>query len=711
MRTSLRIVAASLVAALALVACGGGASVSSLPHGSTQQQVPAPTLPYSGPPQLANFTWGQSALQQAQAQYIGPITNGGIAMNVAVKLQNQAGLLQYAQEASNPHSPLYRRFLTPQEIGNRFGASLPNYQAVANYFASNGISVGGWPQRLQLSLAGTVQQFSKAFGTQFGLYRAGTTTFVAPMQAPHVTQPIPMTAVINMVQLPMNHTYLIRGSAADFGGYSPAMIGKIFDYSGAWANGLTGKGITIGIVGTGPISSKDVPAYGATFNAPVANVQQMNVTAQPASTQNNNTGTATFDGNPGGLATPPPVTNPNCAQGSPPDYNTCNPEDGEAQLDTEQTASLAPGAQVDFYLAYNPTMCVNTTTGAESPPPCASGSETYPLLGIQISDDEIQQAIADNVVDDLSLSYGLGENSALNYYFNSSGQGPGPAEFAALAAEGIAVFVSSGDTGNQSCFDPNTGAPLATPCVSYPASDPSVTAVGGVNAPANDAGNLIGQITAWADQTTGGGPGDFANDVGSGGGVSQYFTVPPWQNGVKTPTNSNPPSPQLNGYRGVPDVALMADPATGPALLMNAAFPGFKVLGASGGTSAAAPEMAAMWALVLQACSQTSTCATAGGAHPYRLGNAAPILYTIYGQGYAGETGNPSGFTPQLTYAQTFYDVLYGENQANTPGSGATPGPPITGCCTAGPGYDLVTGLGAPFAGHLIQAITGVATP
>ena len=55
-----------------------------------------------------------------------------------------------------------------------------------------------------------------------------------------------------------------------------------------------------------------------------------------------------------GLTTPPPVTGPCSFAGN---YRTCNPEDGEAQLDTQQVAGLAPGATVHFYLAYNDGEC------------------------------------------------------------------------------------------------------------------------------------------------------------------------------------------------------------------------------------------------------------------------------------------------------------------------------------------------------------------
>jgi subtilase family serine protease len=701
-----------------LAACHGGSS--NIPKYLLNKPAPV-----AAGATTTDFTWGQPELQKMQsegASYQGPIAgrNYAISMNVALQLANEPGLLAYAREASDPTSPLYRHFLTPQQIGAMFGAPASNMASTAKYFRSYGISVGTWPQHLMLSLAGSTLAFQKAFNTTFAWYRFGKQQFLAPVpgSTPHLNSPLPISAVFGMVGARIAYQYIIRASLGQSTGYPPQLIADGFDFSGAWSAGYTGSGITTGIVGTGPIltdvSGKliddDIKQFASMEHASVATVVQKPVVAvTPSATYPCGSGetppcggTQIFDANPGGLATPPPATDPNSAacqsQGSVPNYNTCNPEDGEAQLDTEQIASLAPGSTVDFYLAYNPSECLNPSGYFEPPVDgqCPSGDTVYPLIGIGLADDEIRQAIADDQVDTLSLSYGEGEvDWASSGYFNSSGVGPGPDEFAALAAEGIAVFVSSGDTGNFDCYDPSTGAPEAIPCVSYPASDPSVVAVGGVNAPMefDQPGFLTGQITAWADQTTGGGSGYFQNDVGSGGGVSQYFKAPSWQSAV-TPAS---PNPTLGGMRGVPDIALMADPATGPSLLVNAAFPDATGYGPSGGTSAAAPESSAEWALVLQACKQTASCAKASGAHPWRLGNPNALYYQI-------ATSSLNG----MTYGQVFYDVLYGENEANGPaGSGGTPGPPITGCCWSGTGYDLVTGWGVPLAGHLVEAVTG----
>jgi subtilase family serine protease len=233
----------------------------------------------------------------------------------------------------------------------------------------------------------------------------------------------------------------------------------------------------------------------------------------------------------------------------------------------------------------------------------------------------------------------------------------------------------------------------------------SVTAVGGVTVPLSNAGTYLGPITGWGQQTGGGTGG------ASGGGTSCYIPLPSWQvepsyisseGGSLSATNngcagnSNEPLPYAGGGgRLVPDISLEGDPATGVSVIANVAFGGeqFDI----GGTSVATPEMAAMWALVLQACAQTSSCATASGSKPYRLGNAAPLLWSkVYGS--------------QTLYTSSIYDVTFGNNGI-TPCAfqGGCPNPTPTSAAgyTAGTGWDAVTGLGAPFARHLITAITG----
>lgn len=684
--TNRRILAA-LAALSILSACGGG--TGSLPKAA--QQVPPA---YNGPTDLARFTWGKQYL--SDAQYLSPVTTGNLGMQVQVHMQNDQGLYQYASMVSNPKSPLYRHFLTPDEIAARFGASAADYAKTAAYFEQYGLHVGGWPQREQLFVSGPISALQSAFGTTFGVYRKDGQNFVAPVGTPHFTQTVPVDAVVGLMHANLMHANILRASNANFNGYSPQQVQRAFDFTGAYSGKYDGTGVTVGIVGTGPISSADLSKLSSVFGVRVATVTQPPVTdqgvaaalkGQPLPSPAPSTSPPPVYPDSTGLQSPPPVTDPfSSACQANAGLPTCNPEDGEAQLDTQTIATLAPGANVDFYLGYNPNDCFlgqNTT--------CAAGTG-YAEEGIGEMDAEIQQMIADNAVDAVSISVGGGEPLNEGYYFNQAGQGFGPVEYATLASEGVAVFISSGDTGAFECsgFAAFYGITqlISTPCSSYPASDPSVVSVGGVTAPLDDSGRVTTQITAWGDQTTWGGNGTFQNNVGSGGGISTFFAAPSWQAG-NTSVNT-----VVKGMRGQPDISMLADPATGPAMVMNAAFPdawgSYGGVFPTGGTSLAAPQMAAMWALVLQACKQDAVCAAKGtGSHPYRLGNPNPLLYAIYGNA--------------TQYADTMDDVLYGNNSAfpPSPSPSSTPMPGYQ----AGKGYDLVTGVGVPFAGHLINTV------
>lgn len=634
--------------ALTLASCGspgsGGDGLPQTPMLASQVQSAPHHIALRA---KASFEYGEAALENAT--YLGAAPSATMSVDVALKLQNKTGLQVYAAAVSDPGAPQYRHFLTPQEIGAKYGASLSDLQAVTRYFASYHLRVGTWPQRLSLVVTGPQASFARAFGTSFGLYQAGSQQFVAPTGTPHFARSLPVTGVTRLVTLQRAfRTFVpIGGNAVTTNGYLPQQIRNAFDYTGAYAAGYDGKGITIGIVGTGPISNADVPAYGSMFDTRVGRVVQRDVKAT-------------------GFVAPPHVTA--LCNGYLP---RCNPEDVEAQIDTEASASLAPGSTVAFYLGYDPAYC-KTSSGSVVAGPCGAGEQ--PLLGLAVSDDEIQQVIADNAADVLSISYGGPEAALAGYEFNAKDptQGVGPEEYAALVSEGVAVFVASGDSGAEGCQSVGFGN-VNQPCVSYPATDPNVTSVGGVTVPLDNFGNLTNQIIGWG-LTTGQGAG------GSGGGLSAYFhrSLTPWQVGPHV----------IGQYRNEPDLSLLGDPETGMAVLLYADLGG-PVVGGEGGTSVSAPETAAMWSLVLQACKQTPSCAKAQGAKPYRLGNAAPLLYALYSTG--------KGVLP--TYHQTFYDVVYGNNQQNGTG-GLDPG------YSAGPGYDRVTGLGVPFARALIKAVT-----
>ncbi|MBV8225355.1 MAG: hypothetical protein JO232_09225, partial [Verrucomicrobia bacterium] len=209
--------------------------------------------------------------------------------------------------------------------------------------------------------------------------------------------------------------------------------------------------------------------------------------------------------------------------------------------------------------------------------------------------------------------------------------------FATIAAEGVTIFVSSGDGGSTpgtNGYGDNSG-PLQ---VESPACDPSVTAVGGTTLYLNSSSGAVASESAW---------------LYGGGGQSQVFSRPAWQTGAGMPTGSQ---------RLVPDVAFVADRNTGGYLILNG------ITYIVGGTSWGAPCWAGLCARINQG--------RANSSQP-PLGLLGPAIYP----------SNPGLREPG------FSEIVTGYNGPN-------------GVYSAGPGFNLCTGLGTPNGLQLFQLLT-----
>jgi kumamolisin len=148
-------------------------------------------------------------------------------------------------------------------------------------------------------------------------------------------------------------------------------------------------------------------------------------------------------------------------------------------------------------------------------------------------------------------------------------------------------------------------------------------------------------------------PAPYSQAAGGGGGVSTFVQRPWWQ----------PATSSQKTYRMVPDIALFADAAPGYLIVCSSSVQGCgkssgQTLTAVGGTSAAAPLVAGMIALWTQKAQQI------GAPRP---GFVPPLLYALKG---------------------VYLDITAGNNVVF----------PGVNCCTAGPGFDLASGLGSPMA-------------
>ncbi|HLZ57148.1 MAG TPA: S53 family peptidase [Ktedonosporobacter sp.] len=243
-----------------------------------------------------------------------------------------------------------------------------------------------------------------------------------------------------------------------------------------------------------------------------------------------------------------------------------------------------------------------------------------------------------------------------------------------MALQGETVIASSGDNGDAGC--PPSANSAKAPLADDPGAQPYVTSVGGSSLTLKPGTSSYGKETAWnslPSETTG-----FVKG-GSGGGISQFWPRPAWQSapGVDTTPFSHVSLCGAPTCRETPDVSLNADPVNGylvyctSTVAQCAANDPWSV---AAGTSASAP----MWAGIIALANEL-----AHKQNRANLGFINPLLYQI--------ASNPA------RYAASFHDITTGTvNYSN-------------GTYSAGPGYDLATGLGSCNAYGLATNLAAVA--
>ena len=266
----------------------------------------------------------------------------------------------------------------------------------------------------------------------------------------------------------------------------------------------------------------------------------------------------------------------------------------EAYLDVETVAGLAPGADIYIY--------------------------QMPDLSDQSIADAYSKLDNDGIVSIANSSFGGCEYSSL----------PEDPFIAQGAQAGILYVASSGDSGNA-CD--NTTTPFSIGA-SWPASNPNVVAAGGTATDYNN-GMAINNNAVWNDRSCGNN-----QQCGGGGGVSKYYPLPAYQNGLAGASSTS--------MRNEPDISMPGEDVTvyiGAWTSVN-------------GTSWSSPEFAALMAEVYEYCHLSSG-----------LANPVNIPYYV-------DSKNSSAYI----------DVISGNDQMGT----------YTPFYTAGPGYDNASGFGVP---------------
>ncbi len=277
-----------------------------------------------------------------------------------------------------------------------------------------------------------------------------------------------------------------------------------------------------------------------------------------------------------------------------------------------------PTAQVNFYYPDgvpkkpNNNWALETSLDVEWAHAIAPEATIDLVVALDASLQHIYDAIAfvaNSLTNEtvLSMSFGLSES---NYPTTGSFTIAAFHQlFITISSHGTSIFASSGDSGSNSCCN-----------LEYPASDPLVVSVGGTTLTLDSDASYRAETT-WS---------------GSTAGASTIFSEPTWQQGLG------------DGMRDDVDVSYDGDPNSG-FLVVKGNF-AFQV----GGTSAGAPQWAALISLASQANST-------------RLGNVLPRLYKL----------------------TSYHDITQGSN----------------GFFSAGVGWDYPTGLGTPDANATVASL------
>jgi subtilase family serine protease len=549
----------------------------------------------------------------------------GITLFFSRTAAQQTALDQLLVDQQTLGSPRYHQWLTPKQFGAQFGISAADLAKVSGWLTAQGLTITYTaPSNSLLTVSGTVAQIQQAFGTSLHVLLSHGEQHIG-----NLTDPVVPASIANVVS----------GIAGlnDFRPTSHAraqtVLAPAFTSAQGQHNHYLAPGDFQTIYDSKPLLSSAINGAGAT----IAVMGQTNLSLPDIAAFRSASGLPAQVPTVIVASTTAPVTSGGDVQ--------------ESQLDVEWAGASAPNARVVY---------VTSSSGVFDALQYAITQQSAPVFPI------------------LAISYGSCEANLSGSYASSF-----DALFQQANSQGQTILASSGDTGATDCDSSPTGSSTMAAdglAVDFPASSPSVTAIGGTMFNDTDANWL--STTGSTDQVVsalGYIPESVWNEYASttpnalsssGGGASLYFPKPVWQVATGVPADNS---------RDVPDIALNAAanhvgylfciPVIPHVTAVDSCTNGFRdsagYLAVVGGTSAGTPSFAGILAQIEQKLSATSG-----------LGNINPILYSL---------GGSAGF----------HDITTGNN--SSPCAHGSPDCQIASSIgfSAGPGYDLATGLGS----------------
>jgi subtilase family serine protease len=468
----------------------------------------------------------------------------GTTMHVDVTLNvpDQTTLTAFLNGVTDPASPYYHQFLGAGQFGPRFGPSLAQVATVEDALKAAGLSPGQVSSdRLDIPVTATAAAIERGFGVTLDRYRlSGGRIAYAPAAAPKIS-----AAIAPLVQgvLGLDDLYPMQPPSNGPAAAGPLRAGTVRSVAKA-------TGVTPAAIGPQPCSS----ASENTANV-FAGYYGTNLLYQLGDLgQGQKVGVVEFEPN-----LPSDITAYEQCYGISTKVNYLKVDggagtgagSGEAALDIEVLAGLAPDTTIDVY---------------QSPATQAGGYNIF------------QKFTSRDAEKTLSMSWASCESRTSLAVMNAYETQAEKAD-----AQGQTILAAAGDTGSSSCYNATGSDELSA---ESPSILPYVVGVGGTSFNGNGGAEIV-----WNDSGSGNGAG--------GGGVSTHFCMPAYQDRTSIPGVINGDSKKDTSssckskhYREGPDISADADPVYGYGIY----YDGFWADGI-GGTSAATPLWAAIAAL------------------------------------------------------------------------------------------------------------------
>jgi hypothetical protein len=181
-------------------------------------------------------------------------------LHIAIGLtpRDELGLLAFAAAVSDPKSPEFRRFLTLDQLTERFGPTAADYQALIDWAKSKNLTIEAqYPHRLTLVVSGHAADVEQAFAVKLGLAkRPDGSAFHSPDRAPSLDLPVKISHIAGLDNLfvPRHHGGS-QGNGADYGS------SDLRNAYAAGCQGLTGAGESVGIMAFSTVDTNAISDY------------------------------------------------------------------------------------------------------------------------------------------------------------------------------------------------------------------------------------------------------------------------------------------------------------------------------------------------------------------------------------------------------------------------------------------------------------------